>query len=69
VLFRSTNNTHEKQNLLVFLRPTVIANKERVAEVSRRKYSNVWEVEIEGIDPLELMNKSLDGEHQFIPAK
>ncbi len=68
-LFRSTSDLHEKQNLLVFLRPTVITSKEKVADVSRRKYSNVWEVEIEGIDPIQLMNKSLDGQHQFAPSK
>jgi general secretion pathway protein D len=60
-LFKSSTDKHEKQNLLVFLRPTVITSKEKVAEVSRRKYSNIWEVEIEGLDPLDEMSKSLDG--------
>jgi general secretion pathway protein D len=60
-LFKSNSNKHEKQNLLVFLRPTILTTKENIAEVSRRKYNAVWESEIKGIDPVQLMSESLDG--------
>lgn len=61
-LFKSTSDKHEKSNLLVFLRPTVLASKESVTEVSRRKYNAVWEIEIKGTDPIQLMKQTFDGE-------
>lgn len=60
-LFKSTSNKHEKQNLLVFLRPTVLGTREDIAEISKRKYNSIWEVVIQGVDPLQLMSESLDG--------
>jgi general secretion pathway protein D len=60
-LFKSNSDKHEKQNLLVFLRPTVLSTKESIAVVSRRKYNAIWETEIEGTDPIQLMSESLDG--------
>lgn len=62
-LFKSTSSKHEKQNLLVFLRPTVLGTREDIAEVSKRKYNSIWEVEIQGVDPIQLMSESLDGTH------
>lgn len=62
--FRTNSDKHEKQNLLVFLRPTVLTSKEAMAEVGKRKYNAVWEVEIEGTDPLQLMSESLDGKNR-----
>jgi general secretion pathway protein D len=50
-LFKSSNKIREKQNLLVFLRPTVLSTKEEVRDETLRKYSGIWEVEIEGRDP------------------
>ena len=60
-LFKSTNKIREKQNLLVFLRPTVLATKEDVKDMSKRKYSGVWEVQIEGRDPLDAISDLFDG--------
>jgi general secretion pathway protein D len=45
-LFRSSTKSRTKRNLLVFLRPTVIRNKEEADNVTSRKYDDVWEVEI-----------------------
>lgn len=45
-LFRSTNKSRTKRNLLVFLRPTVIRNKDEANQVTTRKYDDVWDVEI-----------------------
>ncbi|MDZ7826766.1 MAG: hypothetical protein U5R48_13005 [Gammaproteobacteria bacterium] len=33
-----------KRNLLVFLRPTILRDRESVAEATRDKYRGVWEV-------------------------
>lgn len=59
-LFKSTNKIREKQNLLVFLRPTVLASKKDVRDETLRKYSGVWEVEIEGRDPNQALKDLFD---------
>jgi len=45
-LFRSDSKSRTKRNLLVFLRPTIIRDKEEANTETQRKYSDVWEVEI-----------------------
>jgi general secretion pathway protein D len=45
-LFRSDSKSRTKRNLLVFLRPTVIRDKEEANKETQRKYEDVWEVEI-----------------------
>lgn len=55
-LFRSSSETHVKQNLIVFLKPTVVLSKEDNREILRRKYDGIYEVDLsehlgdEGID-------------------
>ena len=43
-LFRSDTTTHNKLNLLVFLRPTVLHSREEVFAATDRKYQGIWEV-------------------------
>ncbi len=45
-LFKSTTKKHDKLNLLVFLRPTVIRNQKDAKRATERKFDDVWEVEI-----------------------
>jgi general secretion pathway protein D len=45
-LFRSTSKGRTKRNLLVFLRPTIIRDKTEADQATKRKYDDVWEVEI-----------------------
>jgi general secretion pathway protein D len=45
-LFRSTSKSRTKLNLLVFLRPSVIRDKEAADNATNRKYQDIWEVEI-----------------------
>lgn len=47
-LFRSRENRVVKRNLLVFLRPTVLKTKEDVAEITKKKYTGIWETLLEG---------------------
>ena len=47
-IFSSETKSYEKQNLLVFLRPTVLSTQADVASVAERKYSKLYEIEIEG---------------------
>ncbi len=50
-LFQSTSQTRTKRNLVVFLRPTVIRSDRDANTATERKYSGIWEVEIESRRP------------------
>lgn len=61
-LFRSSSESHVKQNLVVLLKSTVVLNKESNKAVLRRKYDGIYDVDLskhigdEGIDKkLELL--------------
>ncbi|MDG2277537.1 MAG: type II secretion system secretin GspD [Pseudomonadales bacterium] len=45
-LFKSRSKKSAKTNLLVFLRPTVIRSREDAGQVTKDKYNQIWEVEI-----------------------
>ena len=45
-LFQSDGQNDKKRNLLVFLRPTVMRNKEDVESVNSRKFAGLWEISI-----------------------
>ena len=49
-LFRSESDTNKRTMLLIFLRPTVVTNKEDTQAVTERKYREYWEVTIDGAD-------------------
>lgn len=40
-LFRSTTDVKEKRNLIVFLRPTILADNQRLAELTQQRYLGV----------------------------
>ena len=60
-LFRSTSTTTQKQNLLVFLRPTVLDSRAAITSATQRKFNSVYEVEIEGRDPANVMSDLFNG--------
>lgn len=62
-LFRSRTKSIEKQNLLVFLRPTVLKSGTDVSAASERKFDRIFEVEIEGNgrNTAERLSDLLDG--------
>ena len=62
-LFRSRTKNIEKQNLLVFLRPTVLTSGADVAAASERKFNRIFDVEIEGNgrNTAERLSDLLDG--------
>jgi len=62
-LFKRTTHSNEKQNLLVFMRPTVLATSKSIIEQTKRKYTGIWEVEITGRDPLDAISDLFDGKH------
>ena len=61
LLFRSNKTTIEKQNLLVFLRPTVLESKDAISRVTQREFGNVYQVEIEGRDPRAVISELFNG--------
>ncbi len=54
VLFRSKDVKRTKTNLLVFLRPVVITSAEDTQVATDKKYSDVWEVEINSTPQAEM---------------
>ena len=60
-LFKSETKSFEKTNLLVFLRPTVLATREDIKTQTHRKYSTIYEVEITGTDPTEKLSELFNG--------
>jgi len=55
-LFRSSSEVHEKQNLIVFIKTTIVLSKEDNQDILRRKYDGIYEIDlseeigVEGID-------------------
>ena len=55
-LFRSSSESHVKQNLIVFLKTTIVLSKEDSRDILRRKYDGIYEIDLsdqigtEGID-------------------
>lgn len=41
VLFRSTSKVHEKRNLMVFIKPTILASNDRLLGMTKQKYMGV----------------------------
>ncbi len=60
-LFSSETKSYEKQNLLVFLRPTVLNTRSDIAAVTERKYSKLYEIEIEGTDSAAEISELFNG--------
>lgn len=60
-LFRSSSTTTQKQNLLVFLRPTVLGSRAAITSATQRKFNSVYEVEIEGRDPSNVISDLFNG--------
>ncbi len=59
--FRNSSTTIEKQNLLVFLKPTVLEDRKAISEATIRKFDTVYEVEIEGTDSAEAISELFNG--------
>jgi len=46
-LFRSSSTKVEKQNLIVFLRPTILRNKEATRAVTVEKFDELWQLNLD----------------------
>lgn len=47
ILFRSTSNSREKSNLMVFLRPTILPDNQRLLSMTRQKYMGITALQFE----------------------
>lgn len=45
-LFKSQRRSRVKRNLLIFLRPSIVRNKKRLREITKRKYKYIREIEL-----------------------
>lgn len=65
-LFRSTQETHEKRNLMVFLKPTIVLDETKARELTNHKYDGLWEFELSnqlGVDAIDSrVHKLFDGD-------
>ncbi len=61
-LFRSSSETHVKQNLIVFIKPTVVLSKEGNRDILRRKYDGIYEVDLSEL----LGNEEIDRRLEMI---
>jgi general secretion pathway protein D len=55
-LFKSKGTQHVKRNLMVFLRPTIVLEKQKAVELTNEKFEGIWEFEISG----DLSEESVD---------
>ena len=46
-LFKSQRRTRVKRNLLVFLRPSIVRNTQKLKEITERKYKHLREIELD----------------------
>ncbi|MFT7687008.1 MAG: general secretion pathway protein D [Candidatus Azotimanducaceae bacterium] len=62
-LFKKKTKKQEKQNLMVFLRTTVLTTQEDIKKATQRKYTGIWETQITGKSPDESLSELFDGKH------
>ena len=47
-LFKSKSTQHVKRNLMVFLRPTIVLDKQKATTLTQDKYNGIWEFDLSG---------------------
>lgn len=47
-LFKSKSTQHVKRNLMVFLRPTIVLDKQKATSLTQDKYNGIWEFDLSG---------------------
>lgn len=57
VLFRSTSESHIKRNLMVFIKPTVLTDNDRLVDMTREKYMGVTAMQFRVNDEGELVRE------------
>ena len=69
-LFTYNNDKREKRNLMLFIRPTIVRDSEKMAELTQNKYSSIKVIKANGASAKTNDAKSLlppSPEHLFLP--
>jgi general secretion pathway protein D len=59
-LFKSKSTQHVKRNLMIFLRPTIVLDKQKAAVLTHDKYNGIWEFELSGDVEVDSANQSMN---------
>lgn len=59
-LFKSKSTQHVKRNLMIFLRPTIVLDKQKATALTHDKYNGIWEFEVSGDVEVDSANRSMD---------
>ena len=58
-LFKSKSTQHVKRNLMVFLRPTIVLDKQKATTLTHDKYNGIWEFELSGDVEVDAVDKRM----------
>jgi general secretion pathway protein D len=59
-LFKSKSTKHVKRNLMVFLRPTIVLDKQKALALTHDKYNGIWEFELSGDIEVDSVDKRMN---------
>ena len=59
-LFKSKSTQHVKRNLMVFLRPTIVLDKQKATTLTHDKYNGIWEFELSGDVEVDAVDKRIN---------
>jgi general secretion pathway protein D len=59
-LFKSKSTQHVKRNLMVFLRPTIVLDKQKATALTQDKYDGIWEFELSGDLKVDDVDRRMD---------
>lgn len=59
-LFKSKSTQHVKRNLMVFLKPTIVLDKQKATTLTHDKYNGIWEFELSGDVEVDAVDKRMN---------
>lgn len=60
-LFKSKSTQHVKRNLMVFLRPTIVLDKQKATDLTHDKYNGIWEFELSSDVEVDAVDTRING--------
>jgi general secretion pathway protein D len=60
-LFKSKSTQHVKRNLMVFLRPTIVLDKQKAIDLTHDKYNGIWEFELSSDVEVDAVDTRING--------
>lgn len=59
-LFKSKSTQHVKRNLMIFLRPTIVLDRQKATALTHDKVNGIWEFELSGAVEVDAVDKRLN---------